>query len=77
MCSVRGVQLRVSAHTADSLSEESHEILRCAQAGSESKQLPGSGMTTEHCSQTYGARVAAIGQSFGPGSVALPQLPGV
>ena len=34
-------------------------------------------MTPEHCPQVHGARVTAIGKSFGPGSVALPQLPGI
>jgi hypothetical protein len=41
------------------------------------KQLSGSGSTREHCPQAHGARVAAIGQSFGPASVASPQLPGI
>src|SRR5918998_25731 len=31
-------------------------------------------MTPEHCPQVHGARVTAIGKSFGPGSVALRRI---
>jgi hypothetical protein len=41
------------------------------------KQLPVSGVTPKHCPQAHGAGVAAIGESFGPGNVALPQLPSI